>query len=70
MRNKTTVISLTLALAMVFTFMASLFTASAAYAFVERTDEAYDIAEGVHYSEYDLTSYVNGNTENYRSDLY
>ena len=63
MRNRTTVISVTLALAMVFTCMASLFTASADYALVERTDEAYDIVDGVHYSEYDLTSYVNGNTE-------
>jgi|GEM_PF-1549747 len=28
------------------------------YAFVERTDKAYDVADGVHYSEYTLTSGV------------
>ena len=64
MRNKKTVISVTLALAMVFTFMASLFSVSAAdYTLVERPDTAYDIDEGVRYTEYDLTSGVNGNTE-------
>ena len=64
MRNKKTIIAFTLVMAMVFSCMTSLFSVSAAaYTLVERTDKAYDIDEGVRYTEYDLTSGVNGNTE-------
>ncbi|MBQ6183741.1 MAG: phosphodiester glycosidase family protein [Clostridia bacterium] len=63
MRTKRSIISVALALAMVLSCAVSLFAVSADYALVEHKDAAYDIDDGARYTEYDLTSYVNGNTE-------
>ena len=63
MRTKRSIISAALALAMILSCAVSLFAVSADYALVEHKDAAYDIETGARYTEYDLTSYVNGNTE-------
>lgn len=59
---KKTSIALLLVFTLVFASFVSMFTVSAAYSLVEDTSKAYDVKEGVHYTEYQLTSGVNGTT--------
>lgn len=62
-KSRKSALALSLTAALVLTIFISALSASAAYGFTERSAKKYDVVEGVTYSEYDITSGENGNTE-------